>query len=155
MDSPTKKTKNENEEKFDLSDTLISSERKKINGWDFCITSTKNKVTMKVDSISVTIMSTPSTTSDGYPVLLDGVPEIELMFSGCVVILRDEDGKFRKCEPSISPIHHYHPNSFGPQRGVIIGQMIAELSKEIGRINDETNEKELGYTFAKTGRRFW
>lgn len=83
------------------------------------------------DRVSVAIYrSLPLDTSSRLPDE-DGLSAIDLMFSGKLEITRSDDGLIRNWRPIVNSISIHHPNHFGPQRGLVIADMVRLLSLEL------------------------
>jgi hypothetical protein len=79
------------------------------------------------DQIAVSIFRTPS-----YPYPReDGLDAINLMFSGKISISRIENSSIWNWRSLVNSISMHHPNHFGPQRGLVISDMIQLLSNEL------------------------
>lgn len=72
----------------------------------------------------------------------DGFDAIGLMFSGKLEITRGEDGRIWNWRPLVNSMQMHHPNHFGPQRGLVIADMIRLLSLELISI-EETFRKNF------------
>lgn len=79
------------------------------------------------DMIQISIFRAPQ---GGEP-REDGFEAIDLMFSGKLEITRGEDGCIWNWRPLVNSISMHHPNHFGPQRGLVISEMLRLLSQEL------------------------
>lgn len=75
----------------------------------------------------------------------DGFEPIDLMLSGQIPIVRSQklDGsgsEFYVRPPEVNPISLHHPNKFGPERGLVIAEMIRVLSQELQIIHTKVRK---------------
>jgi hypothetical protein len=74
----------------------------------------------------------------------DGFDAIDLMFSGKLSITRSDDGMIQNWRALVNPVSMHHPNHFGPERGLVIADMIRLLSLELIAV-EETFRKHFYY----------
>lgn len=77
----------------------------------------------------------------------DGFDPVDLMFSGQLEITRDKTGAIVNWKSVVNSIQMHHPNHFGPQRGLVIAEMIRVLSLEL--ISVEETFRQHFYSSSK------
>lgn len=118
---------------YGITPEFVERVCKSSNGFSILLRPTRTEVYVDI------FRSTDKCPRDSYTgrlVAEDGFDPVDLMFSGKLEITRNDQGAFWSCRPLVNPIHMHHGNSFGPQRGYVIANMIKELCEVLEKVEE-------------------